>query len=203
MRSGRIPFQFDLNALAGQLHRLCKSRVGNVTISLPFVSFSVSPKNREKQIAREIVIRLKDRRVLSAWECCDDCIDKALSSLQEIRRFLVDKQVDLSEFQDGPLYMIIEVMALGIRQFLTFEEHLRNHPKREDATHARDFYRDVEVRQAYFDALEILRGHLSRCLRQVAAIAGTDFPKDGLISQYVGEWPGLVYEPLQLTDRNS
>jgi len=40
-------------------------------------------KDRERTVARELVIRLKDRRVISAFECCDDCIDRALASLGE------------------------------------------------------------------------------------------------------------------------
>jgi hypothetical protein len=32
-----------------------------------------------------------------------------------------------------------------------------------------------------FEALEILRGHLSRCLGQIAAIAGMEAPTEGLI----------------------
>src|SRR3546814_16799655 len=65
--------------------------IGNVTINLPFVSVDVSPKDRERSVARDVVIRLRDRRVLCAWECCDSCIDQALASLQEIRRTIVDK----------------------------------------------------------------------------------------------------------------
>ena len=68
MRTGAIPFKFDLSRLLNgardQTHR-----VGNVTIKLPFISCSVSPQDREKRITREIVIRMSDRRVLSAWEC--------------------------------------------------------------------------------------------------------------------------------------
>src|SRR3546814_18027624 len=80
--------------------------------------------DRERSVAREVVIRLRDRRVLCAWECCDSCIDQALASLQEIRRTIVDKQVDLADLQDGPLYAVLDAMALGIRQFLTYEQLL-------------------------------------------------------------------------------
>jgi len=189
MRSGRIPFKFDLADLLGKLHRMGKDRVGDVTLNLPFVSIGVSPKSRERKIAREIVIRLKDRRVLSAWECCDDCIDKALASLQEIRRLLVDKEVELSDLRDGPLYAVLEAMNLGIRQFLTFEERL--HETRESG--------GPETREAYFDGLELLRGHLSRCLMQVGLLAGMEPPTDGLIARYNGEWEIRAYVPPQLT----
>lgn len=101
MRTGSIPFQFDMSDLIQRGRAFVNNRVGDVTLNLPFISFAVSPKDKERQVARELVITLRDRRVLSAWECCDDCIDQALASLQEIRRTLVGKQVELSELQDG------------------------------------------------------------------------------------------------------
>jgi len=124
MRSGSIPFKFDITDLLARARRQISGRVGNVTLSLPFVSIAVNPKDKERQVAREVVIRLRDRRVLSAWECCDNCIDNALASLQEIRQTLVNKQVELSDLQDGPLYLLLDAMAAGIRQFMTFEELL-------------------------------------------------------------------------------
>lgn len=200
MRSGAIPFRFDITDLLARARRQATNRLGDVTLNLPFISIAVSPKDRERQVAREIVIRLKDRRVLSAWECCDDCIDRALASLLEIRAMLVDKQVELSDVQDGPLYLIIDAMVLGIRQFMTYEELM----KRSDAapSHPRfvDFHRPSDVQQAYFDALELLRGHLSRCLGQAAAIAGIEAPKEGLIANYQGPWQVEAYvQPPQLS----
>lgn len=56
----------------------------------------MKPDKMERKVAREVVIRLADRRVLTSAECCDNCIDQALASLQEIRRIIVDKQVELS-----------------------------------------------------------------------------------------------------------
>ena len=191
MRSGDIPFKFDLSELRERGQRL-RNKVGNVTINLPFVSFSVNPKNQEKQVAREIIIRLRDRRVLSAWECCDTCINNALASLQEIRRVLVDKQVQLSDVQDGSVYLLIDAMLIGIRQFMTYEELLRRDP---DAPgHLRfDQHFLPEHQQGYFDGLEVLRGHLSRSLGQLAAVAGMDPPSDGLIANYQGPWDSRAY----------
>ena len=97
MRSGDIPFKFDLTDLVARARRQISGRVGNITLSLPFISIEVSPKDRERQVAREIVLRLRDRRVLSAWECCDSCIDNALASLREIRQLIVDKEVELAD----------------------------------------------------------------------------------------------------------
>ena len=191
MRTNATPFKFDVSDLLKRA-RTQAYRVGDVTISLPFVSFSVSPKDRDKRIAREIVIRLRDRRVLSAWECCDSCIDRALASLQEIRRDLVEKQVELSDDQDGPLYLLLDAMLVGIRQFMTYEEILRR--GLDAPSHPRfDKHRLPERQQGYFDALELLRGHLSRCLGQVAIIAGMEVPSAGLIANYQGPWDEQVY----------
>jgi hypothetical protein len=193
MQTGAIPFQFDLTDVVQRARRLVSNRLGDVTLNLPFVSIAVSPKDRERQIAQEIVIRLKDRRVLSARECCDDCIDRALTSLQEIRRTLVDKQVELADVQDGPLYLLVDAMVLGIRQFLTFEQRLRAIDELPADRARPDFRRVPDVRQAYLDALEILRGHLSRSLAQVAAVAGVNLPSGGLTLHYQGAWPLEAY----------
>lgn len=199
MRTGAIPFKFDMNDLLARAKRQLGGRLGNVTLNLPFVSIEVSPKDREKQVAREVVIRLKDRRVLSAWECCNNCIDNALGSLQEIRKTLVDKQVELSDTQDGPLFVLLEAMLLGIRQFLTYEELLKQSDVAHDNPRYGDYHRPPDTRQAYFDALEVLRGHLSRCLGQVATIAGMELPAEGLILHYRGNWQIEAYEPPELT----
>lgn len=192
MRSGAIPFQFDVSEVLGRLRRLTSGSVTEVALQLPFLSITVAPRDLEKKIAREIVIRLKDRRVLSAWECCDSCIDQALASLQEIRRILVDKQVELSDAQDGPLYLLVELMAAGIRQFLTYEQALQRGvaPPRG----LESFHRPDDVRQAYFDALELLRGHLSRCLGQIAALGGIEMPSEGVITHYQGGWQVEAYK---------
>ena len=200
MRSGAIPFKFDMTDLLARARRKVNSRVGSVTLNLPFVSIAVNPNDRERQVARELVIRLKDRRVLSAWECCDDCINRALTSLQEIRKILVDKQVELSDVADGPLYLLIDTMALGIRQFLTYEELLNRSVDAPRHPRHGDFHRPADAQQAYFDALEVLRGHLSRCLGQVAILAGMEAPTNGLIANYQGSWQLEAYIPSVLPD---
>jgi len=184
-----MPLKFNMGELLGRAGRKWKDHVGSVTLSLPFLSFAVNPKNRERQIAREIVIRLKDRRVLSARECCDNCIDRALESLQEIRRTLLDNQVDLSDVRDGPLYLVIDMMLVGIRQFFTYEEMLKGPDDARPHPRFEDFRRPRDTRQAYFEALETLRGHMSHCLEQIAAIAGMEPPTEGLIAKYGGRGP--------------
>ncbi len=196
MRTGNLPFRFDMTDLLTRARRRYAKHAGNVTLKLPFISIAVDPKNKEREIARELVIRLADRRVLSAWECCDGCIDNALASLSEIRSALVDKQVELSDLQDGSLYLLVEAMALGIRQFLTYEELLNRSDDAPPHPRFGEFYRPPDTRQAYFDALEVLRGHLSRCLGQVAAIGAMDLPQEGLVKEYQGQWQIEAYEGL-------
>lgn len=182
MRSGAIPFKFDVSDLLAWARRHASNRLvgATVTLNLPFVSIGVAPKDHERRVARELVIRLRDRRVLSAWECCDNCINDALASLHEIRKFLVDKQVELSDLSEEPLFQLINAMRLGISQFLTFEQRLK---QSEDASR---YLRPPDVRQAYFDALEELRGHLSRCLGHIAVLAGMEAPSEGLVANYRG-----------------
>lgn len=176
MRDQAPPFRFDLAAI---LHRLSAlGRVDGVSLNLPFVSITVKPDNVDKRVAREIVIRMADRRVLNAFECCDDCIEKALASLGEIRRHLVDKQVDLANQADGALYLLIEVMLEAIRQFTTYEERLQRSP---------------EYRHNYFAALEMLRAHLFRTLEQIALLADFDIPKISANMRYDTPWQLEAY----------
>jgi hypothetical protein len=192
MRDLTPPFQFDVSKIVGKARRHLKKRVDGVTINLPFVSFSVNPDDAEKKAAREIVIRLADKRVLNAFECCDSCVEQALESLQEIRSLLVDKQVELSSLADGGLYLVIELMLEGIRQFFTFEEKLRTvNPQFPGDLHTRFTRHDL---QPYFSALEMLRGHLYRCLAQVAAVADTKIPKISDHMRYEDAWHLTAYK---------
>ncbi|MGH6662996.1 MAG: hypothetical protein ACREB6_15770 [Rhodospirillales bacterium] len=165
----------------------------SVTLSLPFLSFTAAPADLERRVAREVVIRLSDRRVLSAKECCDTCIDQALESLQSIRSVLVDKQVELAHLTNGPLYVLLEAMLEGVRQFLTFEQRLSTRGQDWNYGGHRDFHRPHDQRETYFAALEALRGHLSRCLGQVAVIADVELPSIGVIATYQGAWPLEAY----------
>lgn len=178
MRDLKPPFKFNLSALLGRMRRLPVA-VDGVSLSLPFLSVSIKPLDIERRVAREAVIRLADRRVLNAFECCDDCIDRALTSLQEIRRLLVDKQVELSDHPESPLYLLLELMAEAVRQFFTFEQRLD---------------RCFEGREAYFAALEMLRAHIHRVLLQVAEIAQTEIPKIAQNMRYDEAWQLDAYE---------
>lgn len=198
MRELKPPFQFDFSALLEKGRQRLKKHVGDVTIRLPFVSLSVNPEDSEKKAAREIVIRMADRRVLNAFECCDDCIERALNSLQQIRSLLVDKQVELGDLSDGPLCLLIELMLDGLRQFFTFEERIQAQPDAPIPLPER--YRRYEARDQYFAALEMLRAHLHRCLLQVAEIGQTQIPIISVNMRYDSEWELEAYVPVLMSD---
>ena len=190
MRSGAIPFQFDVSRVLDQFARNPDARTSADRLDLPSMSVLVHFSPVERASAKALLIRLKDRRVLSQHECCDGCIDDALRSLQEIRSTLVDKQVELAGESEGGLYLLIELMLVAIRQFLTFEQTLNGG---DDTPRAGLGGREPDARQQYFDALELLRGHLSRCLGQVAVVAGANIPSDGFVENYRGPWPVEAY----------
>jgi len=170
------PFRFDLRGLLDKARHLPIVAEG-VTLKLPFVSITVKRDTVLRAAAREIVIRLADKRVLNAFECCDDCIRHALASLQEIRSLLVDKQVDLKDKTDSALYLLVEFMRSAVAQFLTFVEK-------------RDPLRD---REDYFAALEMLRAHLYRCVSQVAVIADVEVPRIVSHMRYDLAWDERAY----------
>ena len=202
MRESKPPFKFDFKTQLKNARRKLNTRMGSVSINLPFLSFSVNPDDLEKQVAREIVIRLTDRRVLNAFECCDNCIDHALSSLQEIRRILVDKQVELSVSPDSPLYLLIELQVEAIRQFLTFEQKLNQSvplsTMPNDLRH--EFKRPELIREQYFSAMEMLRAHMHRCLVQDSKIADTAIPKISDSMRYDDKWQIEAYEKPMLSE---
>jgi len=184
MRDFDPPFLFDLDSIIRRVKHL-PARIDGVSINLPFVTINVKADSVEKKVAREIVIRLADKRVLNVIECCDNCIKEALASLQEIRSLLVDKQVELANLTNEPLYMILEAILEGIRQFLTYEQRLYN-----------SFY----DREKYFAALEMLRRHLYRCLIQISKIGEMEIPRISNNMRYNEEWQLVSYKQPELKD---
>jgi hypothetical protein len=173
------PFRFDITGLLKRFRSLPVDVDATVTIGLPGLKISARVDDVERRVARELVIRLADRRVLNATECCDNCIDQALKSLQGIRALLVDKQVDLGGRTDSPLYLLMELMAEGIRQFLTFEETIKGE---------REALHRFDAQQQYLAGLEQLRAHIYRTMMQVAAIADVAIPKIADPVRYGAEW---------------
>ena len=179
VRDLKPPFKFDLDSILGRLRRLPVA-VDGVTITFPFIGVTVKPDNVERKVAREIVIRLADRRVLNAFECCDGCIDQALASLQEIRKIIVDKQVELADKSDGPLYILLDSIREAIRQFLTFEQRLTR--------------RDHKSQASYFAGLEMLRAHIHRTLLQIGKVGGKKIPGISPHMRYDEQWQIEAYK---------
>lgn len=84
-------------------------------------------------------------------------------------------------------------MCSGIRQFLTFHERLEGASGRRPGDRSSEESLPVDRRQAYFDSLEVLRGHFARTLAQVAAIAGMEAPVNGMNAHYHGPWQEEAY----------
>ena len=173
MKQASPPLRFDIRKLIAQGRRTLNKRVSGAQIRLPGFSFSVAPVDPEVKAARRLMVWLADRRVLKSKECCDDCIDHSLSSLLKIREHLVSQQVELADLSDGVLFFLIEFMAQGIRQFLTYEERLK--AKYIDEPSAAS-HRSRGQRDRYFDALSILRQHFYLALQQLAVIAQMPMP---------------------------
>jgi len=192
MRNVIPPFKFDLRDLFARARQQINDRISGVSIRLPFITFSVQPEETEKRIAKEILIRLADRRVLNAFECCDNCIENALASLREIRSLLVDKQVEMANLTNTALYLLTELMLEAIRQFFTYEERL--HDNKTTGLELPGRFRLLDTREQYFSALEMLRAHLHRCLLQVSAIAGITIPKIVDHVRYDQNWQLEAYE---------
>jgi len=195
-------FKFNFDKLFGKAVEKAKKHIEGVEINLPFVTFAIKPTDIEKKVARELLIRLPDKRVLNSKECCDNCIDHSLASLQEIRKTLVDAQVNLADFHDGGLYLLIELMAEGVRQFVTFEEKLRIDSSLKESAQFKDMYRPLNIREQYFEVLEQLRFHIHSCLTQVATIADMETPKIESYLKSDEKWLlSLYHEPKQLVRR--
>jgi len=113
-----------VSGLVHQARRQAKKRVDGVTINLPFVSFSVRPDDLEQKVAREIVIRLADKRVLKVFECCDSSVEHALASLREIRSLLVDKQAELSGCSHPTYSRVSAAIGQGIGENGNWENSL-------------------------------------------------------------------------------
>jgi hypothetical protein len=167
--------QFDVSAILQRAKVLPKPKVKGVSINFPFISVELTASNDERKIAKEVLIRLRDKRVLVAWECCDSCVRNALASIQDIRALLVDKQVELGN-QNSALFLVFDLMLTGIRQFLTFVEKLETtswHPKSFENLEFSHVNAFIMHREEYLGALETLRGHLLRCIEEIAKIGNT------------------------------
>lgn len=174
-------FQIDLRRQLAEMRRKLNNRITGVEVNVPGFTFCLDPTDPEKKSAREIVIFLKDRRVLKSKECCDNCIDNSIASLLKIREFLVERQLQLGVLEfgaAGSLYLLTEFTLEAIRQFLTYHEQLeRDSVGMESKSSVSDFRRPMDIRETYFEALNRLRSHLHQCTHQIRIIADIELPE--------------------------
>ena len=185
-------FMIDIRDLVQKGRRNLNKRVGSVTISTPSgISFNIEPHDPEVTCAREVIIFMRDRRVLNSKECCDGCIDRSLESLNKIREYLVGCQQKLANLSDGGLFLMIEFILDAIRQFMTYSERIETSYKSID-TGISDLRRDPVAREKYFTALNRLRNHCWQTLRQISHIANIDLPS---VPEYLrlNEWAADTY----------
>lgn len=187
MEEIKTDLKFNFQSLLSRKIKQAKDSIDNITINLPYISFSIKPKNKEKTVAKEIIIRLSDKRVLNSRECCDDCIKNAILSIDEIRQLLVDKQVELMDYTDSILYLIIEMILESIRQFFTYIEKYKLEL---------DFDKFFRKKEIYFGAIELLRSHIYRCLIQISKIAEIKIPKIQNYVRYNEKWELSYYEEM-------
>ena len=93
----------------------------DLAISIPFYEFHFTPNEEEISVAKETIIRLRGRRVLNSSECCDNCIERALESLNKIRYELVDLQVKLNDLESTLIakrILFIKIFLLPKSRFL-------------------------------------------------------------------------------------
>ncbi|MEO0414582.1 MAG: hypothetical protein AAF226_06490, partial [Verrucomicrobiota bacterium] len=87
--------------------------------------------------------------------------------------YIVDQQQELAHLSDGVLYLMFEFVVDAIRKFMTYSEHLeRDYEPRSSSIP--DFRRHPDAKEAYFAALERLRGHVAATKHQIRLIAGED-----------------------------
>ena len=168
--------RFDFTEFSKRLTKYSKKiRVDSVSVRLPGISISLSPTKQEKLIAKEIILFIRHKRVIDSKECCDNCIRNSLQSLLEIKNFLIMKQMEISDVE-SLLFLLTDFALFGVNKFLTYTE---------------SFDPDIN-REQYFEALNILRGHLIRTFDQIAVVA--KLPQDyGFRHDLIQKWDRTLY----------
>ena len=138
-----------------------KIEIENIGLSFPLgINIAFKPTTEDSDIARKTVIKLINRRILNSKECCGNCINESVKSLREIKSDLVGVQLELTNISKTPLFYYVEYINIAINSFLDFME--RN-------SESVDQNKDI-----YFDALEKIRNHIGKCLKEIANIGSIE-----------------------------
>jgi hypothetical protein len=70
-------------------------KIEGVSINLPFITINVASDQNDKKIAREIIIRIRDKRVLNSKECCEGCIENSLNQFSKSDSSLLTNKLKL------------------------------------------------------------------------------------------------------------
>jgi len=164
--------RIDVRGLKARARRWIKKRVTSGEINLGFITFQMETNDPERTGARELVIRLRDKRVFNASDCCDDCVKNSIESLQDVRQILVEAQVQLANLHEGQLFWLMDYVLVTLKAFLTWEERSRaGHPHGDNPD---QHYRDRDRTDAYIRQLDVVRAHTRAAFAAFAAIAEMD-----------------------------
>lgn len=189
------PMEFDFSQFFTPLNNLISRNLKGVSINILGITFSFDYSKDDEKIAKEILVFLADKRVLNSKECCDNCIKDSIESILDIRKFLVQKQIELIGYETQPLFLIVEFLLETVRQFLTHSEKIK---KSYAAAHSQksDLIMHYGEKEAFFSALEIFRTHIHSCFVQIAKIAKINTPKIQFRLEAQNEWHTPIYKKL-------
>lgn len=173
--AGVDPFGVNVGSLTQRARQWIGRRIAGATVSATGVSFQIRATDPERDAARKLFIRLRDRRVFNAFDCCDNCVRNTLASLQEVRKILVESQVEVANFHDGDLFWIADYLRLIIREFLSWEERLRAALGPAQAS-KEELYIDPVYRAAYIKSLDTVRAHARAALEALADVSQMKLP---------------------------
>jgi hypothetical protein len=141
--------------------------ITSLTLSFPFrAGITVSINSKEKDIAKEAIIMLVNRRILNASECCPSCSQQSIDSLKEIKSDLIQIEKKLINSVNGSLFYFIDSIISGVNQFLKYIE---------DNNFMETFPLNREI---YFEGFNIIRNHIVQCLYQISKIADYEIRND-------------------------
>ncbi|MBI1944529.1 MAG: hypothetical protein HYS27_02465 [Deltaproteobacteria bacterium] len=178
----------DVRDLVSRARRWVSARVGGATITTGFISFPLVANDPERTAARQLVIRLRDKRVFTASDCCDGCVKNSIAALQEVRKILVEAQVQLANSHGGQLFWCTDYMRETIRAFLTWEERVRA-ADRPDARAPDEHYRDQVQTRRYIEQLDVLRAHVRVAMTGIAKIAEMELPEHAKADDVIAAAP--------------
>jgi hypothetical protein len=105
-------------------------RVDSTSISfpnlpgIPNISLSLKFSKEDNRIIKEIMIYSQNKRFLTSYQCCGNCTKYAIDSLVDYRNFLVKKRIEVIEYDQRSLKIIIDQILKNIELFLNFSEDL-------------------------------------------------------------------------------